>query len=174
MHRVRFNQMRDARPPAQAGGAWLGRRARIICSHNHLVTAAQVCLRRYGPIRKPDQRLTDSRVAQRRQLDEFTVERRLSGRIRLNARPYRYLPYSSRCSKYQANHPGGMVRRVMTTHPTSVNAGSADRDWTVGGAGHAPGLRPRPHSEQRVAKTVDEPAALIAVERHRHEWEKHR
>jgi hypothetical protein len=29
-------------------------------------------------------------------------------------------------SKYSANHPGESVRRVMTTHPTSVNADSAD------------------------------------------------
>src|SRR5262249_42150434 len=33
----------------------------------------------------------------------------------------------------------------MTTHPTSVNAGSADGERTVSGAGHVPDLRSGPH-----------------------------
>ena len=35
-----------------------------------------------------------------------------------------------------ANHPGESVRRVMTTHPTSKNAGLTAGERTVRGAGH--------------------------------------
>jgi hypothetical protein len=59
----------------------------------------------------------------------------------------------------------------MTTHPTSLNAGSGDGERTVSAAGHVPDLRGR-ISEQRVAMTVDDLAALISAERHRHKLEK--
>jgi len=50
----------------------------------------------------------------------------------------------SRCSKWSANHPGELARWVMTTHPTSVNAGSADGDQAVNAADHVPDLRSGP------------------------------
>jgi hypothetical protein len=56
-----------------------------------------------------------------------------------------------------------------------MNAGLTDRERTAREAGHVFGICVRGRiSEQRVAMTVDELAALITAERHRHELEKTR
>ena len=39
------------------------------------------------------------------------------------------------------NRPGESARRVMTTHPTSVDADSVDDDYGVGEADHISDLR---------------------------------
>jgi hypothetical protein len=59
----------------------------------------------------------------------------------------------------------------MTTHPTSVNAGSVDGVQTVSAADLVPEIRSH-ISERRVALTVNEPAALITAQRHHLKVEK--
>jgi hypothetical protein len=60
----------------------------------------------------------------------------------------------------------------MTTHPTSVNAGSVDDDYRVSGADHMPDLRSGLIGQQPLTITVDLGALITPVNTIATNWRK--
>jgi hypothetical protein len=127
-----------------------------------------------NPLRQPGERLTASRFAPCRRLDKQAARSRPTKRNALaNTPPVdSFSPHCSCCSKYSANHPGESVRRVMTTHPTSVNDCSADGERTVSAADHVPDLRSAPHKRVTGRVGGGRAGCVDHAERHHHKLEK--
>ncbi len=127
-----------------------------------------MCRSRGEPLRQPDERLTASRVAPRDRRDKWAAKSQPTARACVADASL------LASSDYSANHPGESVHRVMTTHPTSLNAGLTDGERTVRGAGHVPDLRSGLRKRATGRDDGDDLAALTTVERHRHKLEKTR